>query len=187
MDDPKRAADLFGQVLQKNAALAGPAVVRRAQDRPGRRRTATAATTTRPQAYEDARTRPGGPPGRRAVPQGRLRAARRGLHPHARLPSAEEYLQEWGEAFPSDDSRATGASCGRHSPTSAGQFAPAAREAGVLVKANPKSNYAAELLLLLAADAWEKLKDPAKAADAPPPDSSRTIPNPPSPPTRPRN
>jgi tetratricopeptide (TPR) repeat protein len=81
------------------------------------------------------------------------------------LADAEEYIETWGMDIPADKLEGYWSLLVVRTRLARKDYAGAAREAAVLVKVNPRSNYAAELLLL-AAGAQDKLGKAAEAAAA---------------------
>ena len=165
LDDPNRSAEIFQQVIQKNQAMVGPAIVRRARIGLGDVARRLGDFEKARKAYEEARARPVDRPGGAPFQRGDYA---RHVEDYTRtrdFTSAEEYLEEWGEAFPLDKLEGYWSLLRARLFFDRGQYAQAAGEAAALAKVNPKSNYAPELLML-SADAWEKLRQPPKAADA---------------------
>jgi tetratricopeptide (TPR) repeat protein len=163
-DDPKRAGELFQQVIEKNQALAGPAVLRLARIGLGDVYRYQGDGEKARKAYEDAHARPVDRPGGVLLAKGDYA---RHVEEYIRTrdyETAEEYLDQWGEAFPLDRLEGFWSLLRARLAFERGLFSRAVREAQVLAKANPSSNYAAEALML-AADAWGRLKQPAKAAE----------------------
>jgi tetratricopeptide (TPR) repeat protein len=78
---------------------------------------------------------------------------------------AEEYIETWGRDIPADKLEGYWSLLVARKCMARKDYAGAAREAAVLVKVNPRSNYAAELLML-AAKAQDKLGKSAEAAAA---------------------
>ena len=81
------------------------------------------------------------------------------------LADAEEYSEMWGMDIPADKLEGYWSLLVVRKCLARKDYAGAAREAAVLVKVNPRSNYAAELLFL-AAGAYDKLGKAAEAAAA---------------------
>jgi len=162
-EDPKQAADLFTQVIQKNQAIVGAAVLRQARIGLGDVYRWLGDGEKAKKAYEDARTRPVDRPGGAPFLKGDYA---RHVEEYIRTrdyESAEEYLQEWGEAFPLDRLEGFWSLLRARLDFERGRLAQAVREMRVLAKANPTSNYAAEGLML-AAEACARLKQPEQAA-----------------------
>ena len=78
---------------------------------------------------------------------------------------AQEYLDRWDRTFPLDKLEGYSSLLRAKLLVARRRYAAAVVEAETLVGVNPISNYAAELLML-AADAYEKLRKPEKAAAA---------------------
>lgn len=163
-EDAKAAADLFAQVIQRHAATAGAAAVRQARIGLGDVAKFQGDYARAKQAYEDARPRPLDRPGGAPFQKGDFA---RHVEEYIRTrdyPSADDYLERWAEAFPLDKLEGYWSLLRARMLYERGLFPQALREGLVLVKANPTSNYAAELLMLCA-DAYQKLKQPEKAAE----------------------
>jgi tetratricopeptide (TPR) repeat protein len=163
-DDPKRAGDLFGQVIQKNQAIAGAVVIRQAKIGMGDVYRFLGDTEKAKKAYEDARPRPVDRPGGMPFLKGDYA---RHVEEYIRTrdyESADDYLDEWGDAFPLDRLEGFWSLLRARLFFERGQFAQAVREAQVLARGNPTSNYAAEGLML-AADACQRMKQPDKASE----------------------
>jgi tetratricopeptide (TPR) repeat protein len=162
-EDPKRAGELFGQVLQKNQAMIGGLVGRQAKIGMGDVYRWLGDGNVARKFYEDARPRPVDRPGGTPFVKGDYA---RHVEEYIRTrdyESAEEYLDEWGESFPLDRLEGFWSLLRARLDWERGRFAQVVREMQVLAKANPTSNYAAEGLML-AAEACGKLKQPEAAA-----------------------
>ncbi len=78
---------------------------------------------------------------------------------------AQEYIENWGMDIPADKLEGYWSLLVTRKCLAMKDYAGAAREATVLVRVNPRSNYAPELLML-AAKAYDKLGKTAEAAEA---------------------
>ena len=156
LQDTARALNLFNEVLKKYSVLTTSSAVRGARigigdvwrsrgdyDRAGR-------------AYAKAKGRGSVKPGRRPIVKGDLARHVEDYIRKRDLTSAEEYLRRWQETFPIDKLEGYWSLLAVRLYLARKNYAAAVREVEILVRVNPGSNYAAELLMM-SVGAYQKL------------------------------
>jgi len=165
LDKPDRALELFGQVIKRYAHLTSSEAIRQARIGTGDVWRARGDYDKAAAAYKAAKVRYSGEPGRTVFHKGDFARHVEDYLRRGELAAAQESLDRWEQAIPMDKLEGYSALLRVKLLLARAAHAAAAGEAETLVRVNPGSNYAAELLML-AADAYTKLGEADRAAAA---------------------
>jgi len=164
-NDPKLAMEVFQSVIDKYAPLTTAPAIRQARIGVGDVRRAQGDYTGAFEAYRKAGIRAEDAKKRRPVLKGDFARHVEDFIRRGDLSAAADKLDEWEETLPLHKLEGYSTLLRVRLLKAQKKWARAANEAEVLVRVNPSSNYAAELLML-AADAYEANKQADKAAGA---------------------
>ena len=164
-NDPKLAMEVFQSVIEKYAPLTTARAIRQARIGVGDVRRAQGDYTGAFEAYRKAGIRAEDARKREPILKGDFARHVEDFIRRRDFSAAAEKLDEWEETFPLHKLEGYSTLLRVRLLTAQRQWARAAKDAEVLVRVNPSSNYAAELLVL-AADAYEANGQADKASAA---------------------
>ncbi len=165
LHDTARAQQLFSEVVKRYAVLTTSKEVRRARIGLGDVCRARGDYDGAVKAYATARGRSTITATREPIVKGDLARHVEDYLRKLDLLSAEEYLARWENTFPQDKLEGYWSTMAVRLALKRKQYAAAVREIEVLVRVNPGSNYAAELLMM-SVEPYGKLNEPTKAKAA---------------------